>query len=50
MIVVGNGRPHARFGGTVWSGIEGGVSKDTYGMATASNLGRRVAEVVLAMK
>ncbi|MHC4519336.1 MAG: flavodoxin family protein, partial [Planctomycetota bacterium] len=42
MIVVGNGRPGARFGGTVWSGIEGGVTKDEYGMATAGNLGRRV--------
>jgi len=50
MIVVGNGRPSSRFGGTVWSGIEGGVSKDAYGMTTASNLGRRVAEVALAMK
>ena len=50
MIVVGNGRPGARFGGTVWSGIEGGITKDEYGMATAGNLGRRVAEVVLGMK
>jgi multimeric flavodoxin WrbA len=49
MIIVGNGRPGARFGGTVWSGIEGGVAQDTYGMATAANLGRRVAETILRM-
>jgi len=50
MIIVGNGRPGARFGGTVWSGIDGGVTKDEYGMNTAKNLGKRVAEVVLRMK
>ena len=50
MIVVGNGRPGARFGGTVWSGIEGGVTEDKYGLATAANLGRRVAETILRKK
>jgi len=50
MIVVGNGRPHSRFGATLWSGIEGGVTKDEYGMTTAQNLGRRVAETVLRMQ
>lgn len=47
MIVVGNGRPSSRLGGTVWSGAEGGVLKDEYGMMTTKALGRRVAEVVL---
>ena len=47
MIVVGNGRPGARFGGTIWSGAEGGVTNDKYGMASATTLGRRVAETVL---
>lgn len=47
MIVVGNGRPHSRFGATLWSGIEGGVTKDEFGMTTARNLGRRVAETAL---
>ena len=47
MIVVGNGRPGARFGATVWSGAEGGVIKDEFGLATVRNLGRRVAEVIL---
>jgi multimeric flavodoxin WrbA len=49
MIVVGNGRPHSRFGATLWSGAEGGVTKDEFGMTTARNLGRRVAETVLRM-
>jgi len=49
MIVVGNGRPSSRLGGTVWSGIEGGVTKDTFGMTTAKNLGRRVAETALRL-
>jgi len=50
MIVVGNGRPGPRFGATVWSGAEGGVTQDEYGMTTARNLGRRVAETVLRLK
>ena len=47
MIVVGNGRPSSRLGATVWSGAEGGVLKDEFGMTTAKTLGRRVAEVAL---
>jgi len=50
MIVVGNGRPGPRFGATVWSGAKGGVTQDEYGMTTARNLGRRVAETVLRLK
>ena len=49
MVIVGNGRPGARFGATVWSGIEGGVTKDEYGLNTAKNLGHRVAEMALRM-
>lgn len=49
MILVGNGRPSSRLGGTVWSGAEGGVLKDEYGMMTTKALGRRVAEVALRM-
>lgn len=47
MIVVGNGRPSSRLGATVWSGAEGGVLKDEFGITTAKTLGRRVAEVAL---
>lgn len=50
MIVVGNGRPASRFGATLWSGAEGGVTHDEFGVNTAKNLGRRVAEVALRMK
>ena len=49
MIIVGNGRPSSRIGGTVWSGAEGGVLKDEFGMTTTKTLGRRVAEVALRM-
>jgi multimeric flavodoxin WrbA len=49
MILVGNGRPSSRLGGTVWSGAEGGVLKDEFGMMTTKALGRRVAEVALRM-
>jgi multimeric flavodoxin WrbA len=47
MILVGNGHPSPRLGGTVWSGAEGGVLKDEFGMGTVKGLGRRVAEVAL---
>jgi multimeric flavodoxin WrbA len=49
MILVGNGRPGPRHGATVWSGTEGGVLKDEFGMNTTKALGRRVAEVALRM-
>jgi multimeric flavodoxin WrbA len=47
MILVGNGHPGPRLGATVWSGAEGGVLKDEFGMTTTKALGRRVAEVAL---
>lgn len=49
MILVGNGRPGPRIGATVWSGAEGGVLKDEFGMATTRALGRRVAEVAMRL-
>lgn len=49
MILVGNGRPGPRIGATAWSGAEGGVLKDEFGMTTAKTLGRRVAEVALRL-
>jgi multimeric flavodoxin WrbA len=49
MILVGNGRPSSRLGGTVWSGIKGGVLEDDFGMTTTKALGRRVAEVALRL-
>lgn len=49
MIVVGNGQPGPRLGGTVWSGANGGATGDEFGMATVRSLGRRVAEVALRL-
>jgi multimeric flavodoxin WrbA len=49
MIVVGTGEPGPRMGARVWSGAEGGVTQDEYGMATAKSLGRRVAEAALQL-
>jgi multimeric flavodoxin WrbA len=49
MIVVGNGRPSSRLGGTVWSGTKGGVLEDEFGMTTTKTLGRRVAETALRL-
>jgi multimeric flavodoxin WrbA len=46
MIVIGDAPPSGHWGGTAWSGAEGGVEKDESGLATARNLGRRVAGVV----
>jgi multimeric flavodoxin WrbA len=49
MILVGNGRPGSRLGATVWSGAEGGVLKDEFGMTTTKTLGRRVAQIALQL-
>jgi len=49
MVVVGNTRPSSRLGGVVWSGIEGGVLKDEFGLTTTKALGRHVATVALQM-
>ena len=49
MVIVGDGRPTGHFGATVWSGGKKDVTEDTFGMATAKNLGRRVAEVALRL-
>ena len=47
MIIVGDGRPTARIGATVWNDGKSPVTEDEFGMDTAKNLGRRVAEVAL---
>jgi len=49
MIVVGDGKPGAHFGGTMWSGHPEGIEHDEKGLETVRNLGRRVAEVALKM-
>lgn len=45
MVVVSDGQPTSHFGGTGFSGMEGGMKADEFGLATATNLGRRVVEV-----
>jgi multimeric flavodoxin WrbA len=50
MIIVGNGRPAARIGATVWNRSKDDVTEDEFGMTTAKNLGRRVAEVALRLR
>ena len=49
MIVVGDGRPTAHTGATVWNNGKDDISKDEFGLGTVKNLGRRVAEVALKM-
>lgn len=49
MILVGDAPPSGHWGGTVWAGAPGGVEKDEYGLNTARNLGRHVAEVALRL-
>ena len=48
MIVVGDGRPTAHFGATLWNAGADDIAADEFGTATAKNLGRRVAEVALS--
>lgn len=50
MIVVGDGRPTAHIGGTLVNDGKDSISGDEFGVATAKNLGRRVAEVALLVK
>ncbi len=49
MVVVSEGSPTSHYGATLWSGHPDGVEKDTFGLETARNLGRRVAEVAVRM-
>lgn len=50
MVCVSDGQPTAHFGATVFSGIEGGVERDDFGLQTARHLGRRVAQVAMRMR
>ena len=47
MVVVGDGRPTCHAGATVWNSGRDDISQDEFGVSTAKNLGRRVAEVAL---
>jgi len=50
MLLIGEGKPSSHRGATVWSGCPGGVENDEWGLSTAKNLGRRVAEVALLVQ
>jgi multimeric flavodoxin WrbA len=45
MLVVGEGRPTGHFGGTLWNNAKDDISQDEFGMQTAQNLGRRIAQL-----
>ena len=45
MVLVSEGRPTSHYGATLWSGHPDGIEKDAFGLETARNLGKRVAEV-----
>lgn len=47
MLIVGDGRPTAHRGATLWNNGKDDISGDEFGVSTAKNLGRRVAEVAL---
>jgi len=49
MIIVGDARPSAHIGATVWNDGKEDVTRDQFGMTTAGNLGRRVAETALCL-
>jgi multimeric flavodoxin WrbA len=50
MVIVGDGRPTGHFGATLWNSANDDVSGDEFGLSTARNLGRRVAEVALRLR
>jgi len=49
MICVSDGRGTAHFGATVFSGGQGGVEADTFGLQTVRNLGCRIAELAILL-
>jgi multimeric flavodoxin WrbA len=48
LVVVGDGKPTAHWGGTVWNQGDD-ISKDATGLATVRGVGKRVAEMALRM-
>jgi len=45
--LVSDGPPYSHYGETLSSGLPGGIERDKFGITTARNLGRRVAELSL---
>jgi len=50
MLVVGDGRPTGHFGARLWNDGSDDISTDAFGVTTAKNLGRHVAEVAMGQK
>ena len=50
MVCVSDGQPTAHFGATLFSGIDGGVERDDFGLQTARHLGRRVAQLATMLR
>jgi len=50
MIIASDGNDTAHFGGTVWNKNNGGTEKDDFGIKTACNLTKRMAELILKIK
>lgn len=50
MIIVSDGNETSHFGGTVWSKIDSGIEKDDFGIKTANNLAKRIADLILKIK
>lgn len=48
MVIVGDGRPSAHFGATLVN-TNDDISKDEFGVNTAKNLGRHIAEIALKL-
>jgi len=49
MIIIGDGRPTAHFGATLVNDGNDSITGDEFGISTAKNLGRRIAEVALKL-
>jgi len=49
MIIIGDGRPTAHFGATLVNDGNDSISSDEFGISTAKNLGRLIAEVALKL-
>lgn len=47
MLLVGDGRPTGHFGATLWNSGNDDISGDEFGVKTAQNLGRHIAELAL---
>lgn len=49
MAIVGDGRPTGHFGATLWNSGNDDISTDDFGVKTAQNLGRHIAELALRL-